>query len=135
MKYCKECDNSMEDDMSYCQKCGSKFQDETKDKKPKDKLRKSMKIWMIICIVFSIIYLLMSASEIQYLAMAIFLIVLSIMFFVLGKSPKGSKNVMGNKVIFVLLCVFLAFILFEFLTNRYGEIPSDTSYIMNLVKI
>lgn len=85
---------------------------------PVHTLRKSMKIWMIVCIVFAGLYALIGAV-IKEMSMAVgmggFYAVLAAMFFVLAKSPKGNPFILGKqaglkKSVFVLICVVVAFV-------------------------
>lgn len=81
-------------------------------------LRKGMKIWMIVCIVFAGLYVLIGAM-VGEAGMAVgmggFFAILAAMFFVLAKSPKGNPYVLNRqsglkKKIFVLICVVVAFV-------------------------
>ena len=81
-------------------------------------LRKGMKIWMIVCIVFAGLYVLIGAM-VGEAGMAVgmggLFAILAAMFFVLAKSPKGNPYILNRqsglkKKIFVLICVVIAFV-------------------------
>lgn len=149
MKYCSKCGNQMSDDMLFCQQCGTKAfvtdedqknKKETENKMPvyetetktnssshiaitqANKLRTSMKVWMIICFILSGIYALVALAEPSMLAMTLFLGILGIMFLCLAKTPKGSLCIFGKekgmkKTIFVLVCVAIAFVSFAIMMS------------------
>lgn len=81
-------------------------------------LRKGMKIWMIVCIVFAGLYALIGAMTGEAgmaVGMGGFFAILAAMFFVLAKSPKGNPYILNRqsglkKKIFVLICVIVAFV-------------------------
>lgn len=82
-------------------------------------LRGSMKMCMIVCIVFATMYVLIGAV-IGDANMAVGLgglfAVLAVMFFVLAKSPKENPFILGKqrglkKSLFVLICVVIAFLI------------------------
>ncbi len=81
-------------------------------------LRKSMKIWLIVCIVLAGLYVLIGAMVGEAgmtVGMGGFFAILAAMFFVLAKSPKGNPYVLNRqsglkKKIFVLICVVAAFV-------------------------
>ena len=81
-------------------------------------LRKGMKIWMIVCIVFAGLYALIGTA-VGEVGMAVgmggFFAILAAMFFVLAKSPKGNPFIFGKqtglkKSVFVLICIIAAFV-------------------------
>ena len=81
-------------------------------------MRKSMKIWMIICFVFAGLFVLIGAV-VGETGMAVgvggFFAVLGGMFLVLAKSPKGNPYILNRqsglkKKIFVLICVVIGFV-------------------------
>lgn len=85
----------------------------------KSGLRKSMKVWMVVCLVFAGLYALMGAiTQIPAMGITMFCFfgVLAAMFFVLAKSPKGNPFILGRnsgmkKTVFVPLCILVAFFL------------------------
>lgn len=82
--------------------------------KKEGKMRKSMKIWMIVCFVFAAIYALISIAEPSIIAMTLFFGILGIMFLILGLTPKTDKYMFGKssglkKGAFVAICVAVAF--------------------------
>lgn len=86
------------------------------------RLRKSMKIWAIICFVFSAIYILMAFTELFMIAGTPFFALLGMMFFVLAFTPKESKYILGKdkglkKKTFVIIVVTIAFIFFGIIAN------------------
>lgn len=131
----------MEDDMLFCQKCGEKsvvidgvsqkvktpFEEQPTSSPVhtpmqqttahSNSLRKSMKIWTIVCLVFAGMYAIIGIA-IGEPAMAVgmsgFFGVLAVMFLVLSKSPKGNPFLLGKqsglkKTIFVLICFVVSF--------------------------
>ena len=77
-------------------------------------MRKSMKIWMIICFVFASIYALMAFVSIEIVFMTVFFGILGVMFLVLGYSPKERPFLFGktsgiSKKRFVIFSVIAAF--------------------------
>lgn len=92
-------------------------------------MRRSMKIWMNICLVFAGIYIILGLFEEDYLmcvSLAGFLIILAIMFFVLGLSSKEKPFIFNKqnglkKSSFVIICVIIAFVFFQ----------ASSSYLMN----
>lgn len=91
----------------------------------KNGLRTSMKVWMIICLIFASLYMLIGAvNQTPAMGIAIFCFfgVLAVMFFVLAKSPKGNPFILGRangikKIPFVLSCILIAFVLFGVVTG------------------
>lgn len=84
----------------------------------KNKPRKMMKIWAIVCFVFAIIYALIAfgLSMLEMgLGMGLFFAILGLMFIVLSKSPKKNAYLFGKssgitKTTFVVLSIILAFV-------------------------
>ena len=158
MKYCVKCGNPMEDDMLFCQKCGTKSlpvpeesepreratytsdpeQSQQPDKavlkasgraKAKKKKKNSSKTAATVMFILAAIYALMSVGIPQMLGMTFFLIVLGLMFIVLSKTPKGSKNIFGKekgikKSTFIIICVVAAFVMFGVVA---GSLPAETT--------
>lgn len=142
MKYCSKCGNPMEDEMLFCQKCGARVEEpltgdttirehENAQSNKKDvesgqsgKPRKGMKNLSIVCVVFAIIYALMSIFTKPFmLSMTAFFGVLALMFFVLSKSPRDNSHLLGTqkglkKSVFVIICVILAFALVGIITSQ-----------------
>lgn len=96
----------------------SKYSQPQQAQTPANTLRKSMKIWVIVCIVFAGLYALIGVA-VKETSMAVglggFFAVLAAMFFVLAKSPKGNSFILGKqtglkKSVFVLICVVVAFV-------------------------
>lgn len=96
---------------------------------PVNTLRKSMKIWMIVCIVFAGLYALIGVV-VKETSMAVgmggFFAILAAMFFVLAKSPKGNPYILGKqmglkKSIFVLICVIVAFVVVGVSASTMGS--------------
>ena len=109
---------------------------------PVNTLRKSMKIWMIVCIVFAGLYVLIGAV-IKEASMAVaaggFFAVLAVMFFVLAKSPKGNPFIFGNqtglkKSVFVLICVLVAFVVVGVSTSTMDSGTTSQSSVDTPVK-
>ncbi|MBS5145249.1 MAG: hypothetical protein KHY89_07015 [Butyricicoccus pullicaecorum] len=81
-------------------------------------LRKGMRIWMIVCIVFAGLYMLigtMYGEAGMAVGMGGFFAILAAMFFILAKSPKGNPYILNRqsglkKKIFVLICVVIAYV-------------------------
>lgn len=96
-------------------------------------LRKGMKIWMIVCIVFAGLYVLIGAivGEVgMAVGMGGFFAVLAAMFFVLAKSPKGNPYVLNRqfglkKKTFVLICVVVAFVVVGIGTSTSSTTSQD----------
>lgn len=85
---------------------------------PVNTLRKSMKIWMIVCIVYAGFFVLcgvVTKETSMAVGMGGFFAVLAAMFFVLAKSPKENPFILSKqaglkKSVFVLICVVAAFV-------------------------
>ena len=113
------------------------------------KLRTSMKIWMIICFVYCGVYAIISVVlDASMLAMACFSGVLGLMFYVLAKTPKGPVRVLSNSMFFektngiskgafVCISVFLAFLLFGFISINIADVnqgETNSSTVVNSVE-
>jgi predicted RecB family endonuclease len=85
-------------------------------KKPKCKVRKSMKVWAIICFILAMLYVWTSLIVEPFtIAGTIFFGILSIMFLLLGLTPKETKFLLNSRIkksYFVIICIVTAFILF-----------------------
>ena len=86
---------------------------QTKKEKKKGKKGTGFRIWGIVCAVLSLIYVIISFEQWYYISAAGCLGIMSTMFFVLSKSPKTSKYLLGRpkglrKGIFIVLCLVLA---------------------------
>lgn len=140
MKFCYKCGEQLNDTAIFCPKCGVKLDDayindtdndthitdeivedydiETIATSPqKQPMRKSMKIWAIICLVFAIIYFIIGLAVLRaIMSMTALFLVLSIMFLILGKSPKNSPYVFGKsggitKKKFVIASIIVGYII------------------------
>lgn len=101
-------------------------------------LRKSMKIWMNICLAFSGLYIILMLFEkenLLHISMAGFFIILAVMFFVLGLSPKENPFILDRnsglkKSSFVIICVIVAFVFFQ-VSSTYFMNESVDSQVNN----
>lgn len=140
MKYCINCGNPMEDDMLYCQKCGTKSEiiqpepitsPEVLVEKP---IRKGMFILCIVFGVFAAIYLtLIFDDPLIGLSGIAFFGIISAMFYVLSKSPKDSRYILGktsgiSKKLFVIASIILAFVLFSAIPSSRANSVSSSTY-------
>ena len=98
------------------------------------KLRKSMKIWMILCLFYAGLYVVVGVSVEEVpmtFGMGGFFVILAAMFFVLAKSPKGNPFILGKmaglkKPLFVLICIVVAFVVL-FACTIYTENGTGTA--------
>ena len=175
MKYCAKCGRQMADDMMFCQKCGTKADDTIQPVKPDSKeppksppppryymppveppakkpleLRTGMKVGMVICFSFALIYGLIAIAIPTVFFMSIFLSILGFMFLLLGITPKKSKYMFGKesglkKSLFVIFCISSA-VIFSIIvavttalttpsdntkTNQIQEVHSETNSAYN----
>ena len=83
--------------------------------KKKNKPRKGMKFFSIVCFVYAVIFTFGGVSEdLSMLGLAALFVVLAVMFVVLARSPKENKYILGKKSglrksTFAWLCVVLGF--------------------------
>ena len=155
MKYCYKCGNQMEEDMLFCSKCGTKvivpssnqtehsnqIRNQTStnihinsihNPTSVKKIRKGMLIFSVMCFIFAGVYALLSITDPFILGMATFFSVLGIMFVILAKSPKNNPYILAKqsgikKSLFVIICVFVAFISFFIIGLQTQDISSDTT--------
>ena len=148
MKYCSNCGQPMEDNAHFCSNCGQHFINETKSaetsaientnewkygknrfadvKEPAGTNRKGMKISCWVFAILGIISIVMAfTDDYSMMAMAGFCFPLAGMFYILSKTPKKSKYILGatsgiSKSLFVTCCIVLSFVLFMLLDNEYG---------------
>ena len=150
MKYCSNCGQPMADDARFCSNCGQKEESPiNRVKKPEepaqnewvygeDKFenvadssstveRKGMRISCIVVAILGIFSMVMAfTDDYSMMAMTAFCLPLAGMFYILSKTPKKSKYLLGaksgmRKSFFVTFCVVLSFILFMVLIEEYGE--------------
>lgn len=147
MKFCSKCGNQMQDDMMFCQNCGTKFESEKPEEEvalnysfqkadaqtsaSQNKIRRGMKIGAIICFVLAGIYGLISFAVPVLFAMTLFMGILGAMYLVLGKTPKGSKYILGKnkgltKGAFVAICILAAFVSVGIVASN-SEAPASTT--------
>ena len=148
MKYCSKCGQPMEDNAHFCSNCGQHFINETKSaetsaientnewkygknrfadvKEPAGTDRKGMRISCWVFAILGIISIVMAfTDDYSMMAMAGFCFPLAGMFYILSKTPKKSKYILGasssiSKGLFVTCCIVLSFVLFMLLDNEYG---------------
>ena len=154
MKYCSNCGHPMEDHARYCSNCGERttdpidltrtemdqtteewnygentFVDVQNTSSTVD--RKGMRIacWSVAILgIFSMV--MAFTDDYSMMAMVAFCLPLAGMFYILSKTPKKSKYLMGassgiRKSFFVTFCIVLSFILFMVLIEEY-DMPEAT---------
>ena len=142
MRYCTKCGNQMADEIMFCQNCGTEagFVKESaqtahvpeESPEQRTKIRTSMKVWMIICFVFTAIFAIGATSDASMLAGVCAFGVLGIMFLFLAKTPKGSCRMFSDvdcfkkthgitKSAFVCLSIFLSLFLFAGIINAFEK--------------
>lgn len=146
MKYCSNCGHPLEDDAHFCSNCGHSVSNEKNDtiseKNPTDWNygenrfadvketvsgdRKGMRISCWAFAILGIASIVMAfTDDYSMMAMAGFCFPLAGMFYILSKTPKKSKYLLGatsgiSKSLFVTCCIVLSFVLFMLLDNEYG---------------
>lgn len=146
MKYCSNCGHPLEDDAHFCSNCGHSVSNEKNDtisgRNPTDWNygenrfadvketvsgdRKGMRISCWAFAILGVISIVMAfTDDYSMMAMAGFCFPLAGMFYILSKTPKKSKYLLGttsgiSKSLFVTCCIVLSFVLFMLLDNEYG---------------
>ena len=106
------------------------------------KMRTSMKIWMIVCYVFSGIYILIgwTDSDPSMFALSVFLAILGLMFACLAATPKGSKYILGRekgirKILFVLACIIIAIFSGAFVANLIDNLIDNVYALIPVASV
>ena len=146
MKYCSNCGHPLEDDAHFCSNCGHSVSNEKNDtisgRNPtdwnygenrfadvKEAVSGDRKGMCISCWAFAILgivsIVMAFTDDYSMMAMAGFCFPLAGMFYILSKTPKKSKYLLGatsgiSKSLFVTCCIVLSFVLFMLLDNEYG---------------
>lgn len=154
MKYCSNCGHPMEDHARYCSNCGQRTTDRIDVSKNEVEPateewnygenafadvqntsstidRKGMRIacWSVAILgIFSMV--MAFTDDYSMMAMVAFCLPLAGMFYILSKTPKKSKYLLGassgiRKSFFVTFCIVLSFILFMVLIDEY-DVPETT---------
>ena len=155
MKYCSNCGKPIKDTERVCPDCGQEvpismiieketgepsdredgeetIADATETAPPVE--RKGMRISCAVAVILGVFSMVMAfTDDFSMMAMAAFCLPLAGMFYILSKTPKKSKYLLGTKTgirksMFVTFCVVLSFVLFMVLIDEYDESASDQTH-------
>lgn len=141
LKYCVKCGTALEDTMTFCHKCGTvavsvpesnnistltqpEQQSVPLPPQPRGRFRAAMLVWAIIFFTVGTIPIIANVSNTRspsastppplevFVGMAAWFYILSAMFLILMKSPKGNPHLFGKhsgmrKVALVHLCIWV----------------------------
>ncbi|MGN1069423.1 MAG: hypothetical protein ACI4P5_03345, partial [Candidatus Fimadaptatus sp.] len=132
-------DNSFTDNHRQDTAVGSSV--EKPHAKSTNTVRKGMKIWMIVCIAFAALFVLTGiTSNLMTMAASMggMFVVLAIMFFVMSKSPKGNRYILGRpmgmtKSLFALTCVVVALAIVVIGAGPGNSVRPQTDNAQNVV--
>lgn len=162
MKYCSNCGQPMKDTDRFCANCGQEASIPINRMSETDKPvqnewvygeneladvnegssaveRKGMRISCIATAILGIFSMVMAfTDDYSMMAMTAFCLPLAGMFYILSKTPKKSKYLLGaksgiRKSLFVTFCIVLSFILFMLLIDEYDVPETEQTQQLELV--